>query len=102
MSLLQCIYDTYTHESIPPVAEIQSREDDTVLGFLVSFGPKTRDKIPIRLELMTKAALEARVQSSQDDGDAVVARGGGELPVRRIVQLDGRRGEGLGMKIIEY
>lgn len=92
---------TYRHEDLTTVREVQSAENQAGLALLIALGPGLAEKIPFRLELSAKLAAEARLESRQEDGNGVVAGGGGQGLVAGVGELDRRGGEGLGMEFVE-
>lgn len=92
---------TYTHEGLSAFTEIQRTKNNTRLARLVALDPALGEKLPLRLEFAAELAAVAGIESCQDNGDAIIARGGSERLEGGIVELDGGVGCLFGVELCE-
>lgn len=76
-------------ESSLAIDKVEGSHDESGLLLLVSLGPRLAQEVPFRLELVTDGTSESGFESSQEDGDRVVAGRRGQFGVFIVVELEG-------------
>ena len=76
-------------ESSLAIDKVEGSHDESGLLLLVSLGPRLAQKVPFRLEFVTDGTSESGLESSQEDGDRVVAGRRGQFGVFIVVELEG-------------
>lgn len=94
-------HNTYRHEGIPAIVEVEGSKDDSGVALLVTLCPGVGQKIPLGAEFATHLAGIAVVHGRQQHGDRVVTGKSRDLLVGSIFELDGRRGEGFLVEVLK-
>jgi hypothetical protein len=76
-------------ESPLAIGKVEGSHDESGLLLLVSLGPRFAQEVPFGLELVTDGTSESGLESSQEDGDRVVAGRRGQFGVFIVVELEG-------------
>lgn len=92
---------TYRHENVPSVGEVESAENQARLAGLVTIDPALAEYVPLALEDTTELTAILGVQGCEKNGNRVVAGGRRELPVGVVLELQGRKGHGLGVECLK-
>jgi hypothetical protein len=79
-------------ESSLAIDKVEGSHDESGLLLLVSLGPRFAQEIPFGLELVTDGASESGLESSEEDGNRVVAGRRGQFGVFIVVELEGSCG----------
>lgn len=93
--------NTYGHEGFSAIVEVEGGEDDPGVALLVTLGPRSRQKIPLRAKFTTHLAGVAIVHGSQQHSNRVVTGKSRNFLVGSIVELERRRSEGFLVEVLE-
>lgn len=93
--------NTYRHEGVTAIVEVEDREDHLGIAGLVALGPLTAEEVPVRPKFTAHLAAKTRVSGSQEHCYGVVARQSGGFLIGGIVEFERRRGQGLLVQIQE-
>jgi hypothetical protein len=83
---------TYLHEDIPSLIEIDCGEEDSICPLTVALLPAPANDGPFSVKISTYLASVFGMQGGEEDDNRVVSRGGGQVVVALLVNVNGGRG----------